>query len=253
MSGIRTAAITPAWPVPARVHALTTTRDGPGVSVPPFDRFNLGLHVGDDALAVAANRTRLVRELGLPAEPHWLEQVHGTGVAIAGEDGGSGVPVADAAITRLPRHVLAIQTADCLPMLMAADDGTEIAAIHAGWRGLAAGVIEAALARLRTPRERTLAWLGPAIGPDAYEVGDDVRDACVRGDSAANSAFRPVRAGHWLCDLYALARHRLAGQGVLRVTGGEHCTLHERERFYSYRRDGATGRMATLIWIEGDA
>jgi YfiH family protein len=241
------------WAAPSGVTAGTTTRCGPGSSRAPYDRSNLGAAVGDDPLAVRDNRERLIGELGLPRSPLWLQQVHGTGVLRATGDllrrTRDTVPTADAAVAREPGVVLAIQTADCLPLLLAADDGSEIGAAHAGWRGLAAGVIEATLAQMGTPRERLHAWLGPAIGPDAYEVGSEVREAFVRDHPEAAAAFRAARPGHWLCDLYALARQRLVAQGVTRLAGGTHCTFRERELFYSYRRDGATGRMATLIWI----
>jgi YfiH family protein len=219
------------------------------VSAPPWDRFNLGGACGDDPAAVAANRTALARALGLPSEPCWLRQVHGNRVALF--DAPAAAPVeADAAITRTPGVVLAILSADCLPILVAAEDGGELAAIHAGWRGIASGVIEAALGAMRTPPSRLLAWLGPGIGPDAYEVGDDVREAMLRADPAAADAFRAHGAGHWLCDLYALARMRLAACGVAHAAGGTHCTASDAARFYSSRRDGRTGRMATLIWSD---
>jgi len=241
--------VVPRWPASAVVRAATSTRRGPGVSREPYDRFNLGAGSGDEPDAVAKNRAALATALALPSAPRWLRQVHGAAVVEfgAGDEAGS-PPEADAAITREPGVVLAILSADCLPVLLAAEDGTEIAAIHAGWRGIASGVIEAALGAMRTEPARLVAWLGPAIGPDAYEVGADVRDAMLQQDPSAADAFRARGAQHWLCDLYALARARLAARGVRRPYGGTHCTLGDQARFYSYRRDGRTGRMATLIW-----
>jgi YfiH family protein len=245
--------LTPDWPASAGVRAVCSTRLGPGVSLPPYDRFNLGSAAGDAPEAVAANRAALRDALGLPAEPRWLSQVHGARVVeLDGEaEGGGTPPEADAAIARAPGVVLAILSADCLPVLLAADDGSEIAAIHAGWRGLAAGVIESAIERLRTPRDRLRAWLGPAIGPGAYEVGDDVRDAMLRWRSTAAAAFRR-NGSKWHCDLEALARMRLSALGVSRVSGGTRCTYSEPGTFYSFRREGRTGRMASVLWRSGE-
>ena len=240
--------IVPQWPAPAVVRAMTSTRRGPGISREPYDRFNLGAGSGDEPDAVAKNRAALATALALPSTPRWLTQVHGAAVVEFGASDDRRSPEADAAITREPGVVLAILSADCLPVLIAAEDGSEIAAIHAGWRGIAAGVIEAALGAMRTEPSRLVAWLGPAIGPDAYEVGADMRDAMLQSDPSAADAFRARGARHWFCDLYALARARLAARGVPRSYGGTHCTLSEPARFYSYRRDGTTGRMATLIW-----
>jgi YfiH family protein len=317
------------WPAPAHVRAGTTTRQWPGVSLPPFERGNFGARCGDDPAAVAHNRAMLRALLGLPSEPRWLRQVHGTGVAvftpasvaIAGRpppsvgasearDGGTvalrpgidaavahgcaptqagidhdqpnGPPVqpvgahpcatatsdpaaindvavahrcaptdepeADAAVTRDPAVVLAILSADCLPVVFASDDGGVIGVAHAGWRGLAAGVLEATLDAMRVDAARVVAWLGPAAGPAAYEVGAEVRAAFIDIDPASAGAFAPTRPGHWHCDLYALARRRLALRGVTRVTGGTHCTITDRETFHSHRRDGRAGRMVTLVW-----
>jgi hypothetical protein len=238
------------WPAPEAVRAVTTTRRGPGVSAPPFDSFNLGDHVGDAPDAVAANRAALRAALGLPGEPRWLDQVHGVGVATFGAQAPRERARADAAITRTPGVVLAIQTADCLPVLLATRDGTALGAAHAGWRGLGAGVLERTVAALDVDPAALIAWLGPAIGPRAYEVGAEVRDAFVAHDAAAAEAFAPTRPGHWTCDLYALARRRLRAAGVDAVFGGGECTLSDAARFYSFRRDGRTGRLATLAWIE---
>lgn len=244
------AAILPAdWPAPARVRAAVTTRDLAGASRPPFEAFNLGAHCGDDPAAVATNRAVLLRLLDLPAPPRWLLQVHGTDLAQFDSPVAVGdSPSADASLTRAPGVVLAVLTADCLPLLVCADDGSEIAAIHAGWRGLAAGVIERCVERLRTPREKVLVWLGPAIGARSYEVGAEVREAFVAQAENDAGAFSPTRPGHWQCDLCALARRRLATLGVLRVYGGSFDTFSD-PRFYSYRRAPHTGRFASLVWL----
>ncbi|HMM58341.1 MAG TPA: peptidoglycan editing factor PgeF [Rudaea sp.] len=242
--------IVPDWPAPPRVHAFTTARTLPGNSLPPYDAFNLGLRSGEDESIVRANRALLERAFNLPASPRWLQQVHGDRVLRMTCELPDGEPQADAVFSAEPGVVLVIQTADCLPILLCADDGSEIAAIHAGWRGLAGGVIEACVRRLTMPPSRLLAWLGPAIGPASYEVGEEVRVAFVESDPAAESAFAATRPGHWHCDLYALARRRLAALGVTRIHGGGFDTLAD-ARFYSYRRDGArSGRMASLIWLK---
>lgn len=238
----------PEWPMPANVRAAATTRSMPGVSLPPYRACNLGTRTGDDPRAVAENRARLAEALSLPAPPCWLRQVHGTTVAHVDDDNVQ-EPQADAAMTRESDRVLAILTADCLPVLFCADDGSEIAAAHAGWRGLCAGVLENALAAMRSARGNILAWLGPAIGPQSYEVGDEVREAFLAHDAQAAAAFAAARQGHWHCDLYALARQRLCNAGVERIFGGGFDTFAD-SRFYSYRRDGArSGRFATLIWL----
>ena len=223
-----------------------TTRLG-GVSLPPFDTFNLGDHVGDDPARVAENRARL-RAI-LPAEPHWLKQVHGRAVACA--DGGTRNPQADAAFSRQLGAVCAVMTADCLPVLFCDEAGSVVAAAHAGWRGLAAGVLEATVAAMQSPADRIVAWMGAAIGPQSFEVGVEVRDTFVADLPDTVDAFKPGRsAGKWWADIYYLARLRLARIGVNRVHGGGHCTFTDRQRFYSFRRDGATGRMASLIWLQ---
>lgn len=272
------------WPAPPGVHAMTTLRHGAGMSQPPFDSFNMGLRCGDDADAVRANRSQLVDLLSLPSEPHWLRQVHGVAVAemdapalapppakpregweevaSAREDSphahatqpspafaGEGVE-ADASVTASRGMVLAILTADCLPVVFSAADGTEIAVAHAGWRGLASGVLEATIAAMHTVPENIMAWLGPAAGPDTYEIGEEVFDAFVSRDPRSETAFTPTRPGHWRVDLNALARMRLAQARVTRVHGGNLCTISDPQRFYSHRRDQRTGRMATLIWRE---
>lgn len=242
--------IFPDWPAPRGVHAAVTTRDGPGVSQSPFGRFNLGLRSGENEQAVHSNRSALRQSLALPAEPRWLRQVHGTTVAELGPLPSKDEPEADAAVSHLPGTVLAILTADCLPVLFCTDDGRSIGAAHAGWRGLAAGVLEETIAQMQRPAASLLAWLGPCIGAPSYEVGDEVRKAFLQHDAAAASAFTPTRPGHWLCDLAALAQRRLQAAGVGRIHGGGFDT-HADTRFYSYRREGArSGRFASLIWLE---
>lgn len=236
------------WPAPANVRALATTRVG-GVSAPPYESLNLAAHVGDDPAAVEENRDRLVRAAGLPGEPRWLSQVHGCQVVDAGA-AAAGCE-ADAASTDRPGVVCAVLTADCLPVLFCDAAGTRVAAAHAGWRGLAGGVLEAAVAGFGGGEVR--AWLGPAIGPDAFEVGPEVRAAFVEADPATAAAFRAGRGDRFFADLYTLARHRLRAAGVTAVSGGGFCTYHEADRFYSYRRDGQTGRMASLVWLTAGA
>lgn len=235
----------PDWGAPAGVRALSTTRQG-GASRAPWAGFNLGEHVGDDPGAVQANRRRL-RE-SLPDEPCWLTQVHGTRCVDAaqmqhGEQ-------ADASFTRRRGVVCAVQTADCLPVLLCDERATVIGAAHAGWRGLAAGVIEATVRAMDEPGERLMAWLGPAIGPDAFEVGGEVRAAFLAHDPHAAAAFVPAPGDKWLCDIYLLARQRLEALGIRRINGAGFCTVREEQRFFSYRRDGVTGRMASLAWLE---
>lgn len=238
----------PDWPAPPTVRAVTTTRAG-GVSPMPYDTFNLAAHVGDAPAAVAVNRRRLRDRLGLPAEPCWLHQVHTTR-AVRAQRGGEPLE-ADAAFADQPGVVCAVLTADCLPILLCDRVGERVAAVHAGWRGLAAGVVESTLDALGPAAGGWLAWLGPAIGPRVFEVGDEVREAFLAGSKDAIGAFAPSATGRWLADLYALARQRLAARGVANVYGGGECTYSDRARFFSYRRDGVTGRMATLIWLTG--
>ncbi|TNF35721.1 MAG: peptidoglycan editing factor PgeF [Gammaproteobacteria bacterium] len=232
------------WPAPANVHALVTTRRG-GVSESPYDTFNLAHHVGDNPAAVMQNRERLRTHLRLPSEPVWLEQVHGVQVINAAEPGSR---QADAAFTQQKNMVCAVMTADCLPVLICDRRGTQVAAAHAGWRGLHAGVIEATLKQFSCSPRDLLVWLGPAIGPEAFEVGDEVRNAFIQDMAQSDIAFRASRPGHWLANIYELARLRLQRYGIDQIYGGGLCTYHDRERFYSYRRDGKTGRMASLIW-----
>ena len=238
---------TPNWPIPLSVRCLTTTRHV-GASQGPYASFNLGDHVGDNPQAVAANRAKVAAKVG--SEPVWLKQVHGTRVINAAEFARSGMsPEADAAIARRERVVCAVMTADCLPVLLCDKAGTVVAAAHAGWRGLLDGVLEATIQAMGTPSRNLLAWLGPAIGSQAFEVGEEVRDAFVAVSTEAASAFQAKGQGKWLCDIYELARQRLAGSGVEKVFGDGFCTVSDKERFFSYRRDGQTGRMATMIWL----
>lgn len=243
--------IVPDWPAPANVRALMTTRSG-GISSAPYNTFNPASHVGDDPAAVAENR-RLLRQW-LPAEPLWLNQVHGCDVV---SQAGADIPVADASVAFAANEVRAVLTADCLPVLFCDLEGSVVAAAHAGWRGLAGGVLEAAVAAMGVPPQRILAWMGAAIGPQSFEVGDEVREAFVAQSALTGIAFRPTLPGtldgaprKWLADIYALARIRLAQAGVEQVYGGGECTYQEPGRFFSYRREARTGRMASLIWRE---
>jgi YfiH family protein len=227
-----------------------------GVSAAPYASLNLGDHVGDSLQAVAENRRRLQAAAGLPAEPAWLTQVHGTKVVDLDAVGDLAASVpgplgpADAAFTRRRGRVCAILTADCLPILLAAESGDLVAAAHAGWRGLAGGVIEATVKALQVAPEKLMAWLGPAIGPQHFEVGAEVREALLAGDSGADAAFAANARGRYLADLSALARRRLAALGVGRIYGGGQCTYADEDRYFSHRRDGVSGRQATLIWRE---
>jgi polyphenol oxidase len=238
----------PHWPAPARVQAAFTLRSG-GASVVPFDSLNLGAHVGDDVHAVAENRRRVRRQLRLPAEPAWLQQAHGIRVANLDEDTVAGA--ADAAMTRRADRVCVIQVADCVPVLLAARDGSAVAAAHAGWRGLVAGVLEETVGALGVDARELCAWMGPGIGPKHFEVGDEVRAAFIAADAEAGASFEPNADGRWQCDLYSLARRRLARLGVREISGGGCCTYADAGRFFSYRRDGRCGRMAALIWLDG--
>lgn len=245
---VEAALIYPDWPAPEGVKAVSSTRLG-GFSRPPWEGLNLGDHVGDDPSAVAANRRQLFQMIGAPQSPCWLQQVHGARVVPASRQGCE----ADASITGKPGEVCAVMTADCLPLLLCDLQGTRVAAVHAGWRGLAAGVIENTLDGFDCPPRDILAWLGPAIGPSAFEVGSEVRQVFLLQDQQASQAFMPNREDHWLADIYQLARLKLLRKGVQHVYGGDYCTYSDPRRFFSYRRDGQTGRMASLIWLNGDA
>ena len=239
--------IRPQHPLAPGVQALSTTRAG-GVSDAPWASLNLGDHVGDSPRMVAENRHRLQQALGV-ATPQWLTQVHGVQVVEARSDGV--VREADACWTRTPGVVCAVMTADCLPVLFADSRGHQVAAAHAGWRGLLNGVLEATLDTFDDPADVRV-WLGPAIGPQAFEVGPEVRSAFLARDAAADIAFQPSlqHSERWLADLYRLATLRLQAAGVVAISGGDHCTHTEQDLFFSYRRDGRTGRMASLVWIE---
>lgn len=243
------------WPAPPSIRAFTTLRTGPGLSQPPFDRFNLGLRCGDDPLHAQENRRILIREYGLPADPVWLNQVHGTTVAvlrppdITVQAACIEATGADASTTSAVGLPLAILTADCLPVTFCNRAGTEIANAHAGWRGLVSGVLEATIDAMQSAPDDLIAWLGPAAGPDAYEVGAEVRDAFIKSAGEAEAAFTATRPGHWRVDLYRLARQRLTASGVTKVFGGGLCTITDSQCFYSHRREQRTGRMATVIYI----
>ncbi|MDW5501395.1 purine nucleoside phosphorylase YfiH [Pseudomonas lundensis] len=238
--------ILPDWPLPAGVKACSTTRHG-GVSLSPYDSLNLGTHVGDEERSVADNRQRLVVGACLPQMPVWLEQVHGTRVVRL--DGQKPADLqADAVYSNIPGQVCAVMTADCLPVLFCSQAGDEVAAAHAGWRGLCNGVLEQTLAAFTAEPGSISAWLGPAIGPQQFEVGPEVRAAFIAVDAAAATAFIP-QGDKFLADIYLLARQRLQRAGVHAIYGGDRCTVSEISHFFSYRRDGITGRLASLIWV----
>ncbi|MEM1114206.1 MAG: peptidoglycan editing factor PgeF [Pseudomonadota bacterium] len=245
--------IEPDWPAPDRVMALSTTR-GNGVSLSPWSSLNLAAHVGDSQRSVEENRRRLAATVPLGTAIQWLDQVHGNRVVAAAS---GAAPEADASWTQAPAQACAVLTADCLPVLFCDDDASVVAAAHAGWRGLQGGVLDATVAALPANAEKLLAWLGPAIGPEAFEVGPDVRDAFLGVAKPAqlraiDACFTPAsaRPGYFFADLYELARVRLASLGVTRVFGGGYCTFTDASRFFSYRRDGQTGRMASLIYLK---
>ena len=231
------------WPAPDFIKAGITLRQG-GVSVKPYDSFNLATHVGDELAVVNQNRAML----DVPGTPQWLEQVHSTQAVLLPNE--ATIPKADAAYTSEKNIVCTVMTADCLPLLITDQQGSCVAAIHAGWRGLCDGIVEATIKKLPAEPESLLVWLGPAIGPDVYEVGEEVYDAFTKAEPEAKQAFTTTTKGHWLFDIYQLAKLRLNKMGVSHIYGGEHCTLSEEEQFFSYRRDGVTGRMASLIWID---
>lgn len=236
----------PDWPAPENVRALQTTRTG-GFSAAPYDSFNLGDHVGDSPLAVAHNRQRL--SALLPSEPVWLKQVHGTQIIDAGHT--TCHPEGDACITSQRGAVCVVMTADCLPVLLCDEQGSVVGAAHAGWRGLCDGVIEQTVHAMSVPPQTLMAWLGPAIGPQAFEVGEEVRAAFIAQQAEAASAFTPGENNKWLANIYQLARLRLRAMGITRIYGGDLCTYTDQQRFFSYRRDNATGRMGTFIWMNG--
>lgn len=236
--------IKPNWLAPQSICAIVTTRHG-GTSHQPYDSLNLGDHVGDNPEHVRQNRRIL--NAYLPNEPHWLQQVHGTTVLHTHQP--AQCNIADGVISRVSGQVCAILTADCLPVLFCTQDASVVGAAHAGWRGLAAGILEQTVSNMAHPPEKIIAWLGPAIGPNSFEVGDEVRQLFVQNQAHAITAFRKTRSGKWLADLYQLARLALNEIGVTQIYGGGLDTYSDPNRFYSYRRDGVTGRMASLIWI----
>lgn len=240
--------IHPNWPAPSNIKALQTTRNG-GLSLDAFASLNMGMHVGDDPIVVAKNRQLL--SAYLPSEPVWVNQVHGINVIDAAAS--SCLQNADASYTNKPNVVCVTMTADCLPVLLCDQKGKVVAAVHAGWRGLCDGVIEAAVAKMQVPVNEILAWLGPAIGPNAFEVGDEVRSQFMARDTQAELAFVAC-SDKWLCNLYLIAQQRLQRMGVTQIYGAgideDFCTYSDEARFFSYRRDNVTGRMASLIWLE---
>ena len=237
--------LVPDWPAPANIHAATTLRTG-GVSLGAFSSLNPAAHVSDDNERVRQNRQIIRAMLNLPAEPIWLEQIHSNRAVKAVKTASLGQ--ADASYTNESGVVCAVMTADCLPLLICSTDGAQIAAIHAGWRGLLAGVITNTVVAMQ--QQDFLVWLGPAIGPDCFEVGPEVREDFLEKSASFNDAFKRQGNGKWLADIYQLARIELAALGIVNVYGGTHCTFTEHEYFYSYRRESQTGRMATLIWRE---
>ena len=238
--------IIPQWPLPDGVAACSTTRVG-GVSLPPWNSLNLGAHCGDNLAHVEENRRRVYENAHFPSRPVWLEQVHGkTVLKLTGEPYTD--KRADASYSATPGTVCAVMTADCLPVLFCNKSGTEVAAAHAGWRGLCEGVLEETVACFQDAPQNIMAWLGPAIGPDAFEVGPEVREAFMAKDAQAERAFRPS-ADKYIANIYQLARQRLANVGVTQLYGGDRCTFREEDDFFSYRRDRITGRMASFIWL----
>jgi YfiH family protein len=243
--GLHDTFIYPDWPAPANVKALQTTRRG-GISAAPYDTFNLGMHVGDDPVRVNRNR-QLLAPL-MPSEPVWLEQTHG--MVVADADAAACRVQADACIARHRGSVCVVMTADCLPVLLCDEAGTVVGAVHAGWRGLCDGVIEATVKEMGVAPHQLMAWFGPAIGPEAFEVGEEVRAAFMAHDVKAAEAFIPHGAqGKYHADIFRLARQRLNALGITRIHGGNYCTYHQQDKFFSYRRDGVTGRMGTFIWL----
>jgi len=242
--------LTPEWPAPPQIKAFSTTRLG-GFSEHAFKSMNLGDHVGDHADKVAKNRATITSNLSLPDEPYWLKQVHSNKV-VQVCDSSSGSEEADGSFTRQTSKVCVVLTADCLPILISNKAGTTVAAIHAGWRGLANGIVEVALGALGLPHESLLVWLGPAIGPTKFEVGDDVKAIFAKKTYNTDIAFKSKTKNKWMLDIYQLARYNLNHYGVEHIYGGDQCTHSQSDKYFSYRRDGVTGRMASLIWINAN-
>lgn len=250
--------IKPDWPAAEGIHAFCTTRHH-GISTGDYAGLNLGLHVDDKAQHVLANRQQLIHQLSIPEEPLWLDQVHGNRVVNAGyikaeqlssQQSKNQLIQADASFSETAKTVCAVMTADCLPILICNRKGNKVAAAHVGWRGLADDVIEATVASLSERHSELLIWLGPAIGPQAFEVGEDVYNIFVNNQPKAKEAFKRTREAHYLADIYHLAKLRLHNIGIREIYGGEYCTYTDSDRFFSYRRDGKTGRQASLIWFE---
>lgn len=237
--------IIPNWSAPKNIHAYTTTRLG-GISQPPYNSFNLSTNVGDDLNTVLANRRKLRQDLNLPNEPCWLNQAHTKNVVVA--DNHASYPNADASYTTTPNIVCVELTADCLPILLCSKKGDLVAVIHAGWKGIVNGVIEATIHALPINPAELIAWLGPAIGPNSFAVGEDVREQFINFDAKAQNAFRPIANHKWLFDIYFLGKQRLNNCGIFTIYGGEFCTYSAPEKFFSFRRSAKTGRMASLIW-----
>lgn len=240
----------PDWPAPENVKAFSTTRYG-GVSAAPYDSLNLGLHVHDQASTVQQNRLIVKEALSLPNEPIWLDQVHSAAVVDADRLQGHMTCKADSSVSHQKKVICTVMTADCLPVLFCDRQGTAVAAAHAGWRGLCNGILEATIRNMHCQPDQLIAWMGPAIGPTAFEVGPEVKDAFTEKHPTAKAAFQPsTNMGKWMADIYELANIRLAAAGLTSVYGGGLCTYQDADRFFSYRRDGVTGRMASLIWLE---
>lgn len=243
--------IRPDWPAPENVSAVATTRQG-GFSVEPFDSFNLATHVGDDPASVEANRVLLHRQLDLPSKPCWLNQTHSNRVTLLNDENGYQFD-SDAAISRKKGQVAAVMTADCLPILLCNRDGSEVAAIHAGWRGLVDGIIGNTLSNMSSDASQLMAWIGPAISQQRFEVGEDVYHLFADKNKNSIGFFNANRPGHWLCDLPGLAEQALSRHGLSQIHLSGLCSFSDASRFYSYRRNKVTGRMACLIWINSDA
>jgi len=239
--------IYPDWPAPENIKAFSTTRQG-GFSLSPYNSLNLGDHVGDDINTVNKNRAALLIQENLPESPRWLKQTHSTTVSLASnwQQGDE----ADAMVSAYNNQICTIMTADCLPLLLCNQQGNKVAAIHAGWRGLSAGIIEKTLSHFSSPCQEIMVWLGPAIGPSQFEVGTDVFTQFTAQSTSAHLAFQQIDSEHYLADIYLLAKQRLNALGITNIYGGEHCTVSDSTRFFSYRRDGMTGRMASMIWID---
>jgi len=240
--------IQPNWPAPKNVASISTTRHG-GISKGIYSNFNLGAHVDDDELCVKRNRQILREQLGIKHEPNWIDQQHGTNI-VQLTTSNNATYQADATYTTEQDKVCVALTADCLPVLFSDQEGSCVAVAHAGWRGLLKGVLESTLSALPAPNNQILCWLGPAIGPKKFEVGEDLKDLFVSKDQIHGVAFKPSSTGKCLADIYQLAKNILINCGVENIYGGGCCTYSETDRFYSYRRDGNTGRMATMIWIK---